>query len=328
MRCRRPRSARFLDQVVEVTGAATPAGDEVAEELVEPEDPRVLAAEEATARGDYDDAVGQYAAILAAAPAHARAAAAIREVELLRRVSTVAPDAVAKADAAPGDVDLALAAADLQLAEGQVSNAFARLLAAIRASSGAERERGPAPAGRAVQRRRQRRPAGHRGPQGALPRSVLSPAQGAPRQPSAGSRSPARRPDRSSARSWGRPPPTAAGYLQLLASLKPSRNACTRSNRWSAGTGEVRRAGRVEQRPDRLVQVAGRQPQPLLVGLGERVRAYPPVAQIADSSADSLSVAGDSPRRCRTAWPYAMPTIEIARSRLGLLVDLGSAAVS
>ena len=130
----------FLDQVVEVTGAATPAGDEVAEELVEPEDPRVLAAEEATARGDYDDAVGQYAAILAAEPAHARAAAAIREVELLRRVSTVAPDAVAKADAAPGDVDLALAAADLQLAEGQVSNAFARLLAAIRASSGAERE--------------------------------------------------------------------------------------------------------------------------------------------------------------------------------------------
>src|SRR4051794_10002071 len=112
----------FLDQVVEVTGGAGPAGDEMAEEPGEPEDPRgrggeeraggrggrgarrVLGAEGATARGDYDDAMGQYAAILAAEPAHARAAAAIREVELLRRVSTVAPDAVAKADAAPGDV--------------------------------------------------------------------------------------------------------------------------------------------------------------------------------------------------------------------------------
>jgi putative thioredoxin len=130
----------FLDQVVEVTGAAEPAGEGEIEEPLEPEDPRVLAAEDATARGDYDDAIGQYAAILAAEPAHPRAAAAIREVELLRRVSTVAPDAVAKADAAPGDVELALAAADLQLAEGQVSNAFARLLAAIRASAGPERE--------------------------------------------------------------------------------------------------------------------------------------------------------------------------------------------
>jgi putative thioredoxin len=131
----------FLDQVVEVTGAAAPGGpDGALEEPAEPEDPRVLAAEEATARGDFDDAIGQYAAILAAEPNHPRASAAIREVELLRRVAGAAPDAVAKADAAPGDIDLAMAAADVQLAEGQVSNAFARLLDAIRASSGAERE--------------------------------------------------------------------------------------------------------------------------------------------------------------------------------------------
>jgi putative thioredoxin len=130
----------FLDQVVEVTGAAAPAADGSLPEPAEPEDPRVLAAEEATARGDYDDAIGQYAAILAAEPAHARAAAAIREVELLRRVATAAPDAVAKADAAPDDVELALAAADVQLAQGEVSNAFARLLGTIRATSGNQRE--------------------------------------------------------------------------------------------------------------------------------------------------------------------------------------------
>jgi putative thioredoxin len=133
----------FLDQVVEVTGAAPASEDGTVPEPVEPlepEDPRVLAAEDATARGDFDDAIGQYAAILAAEPAHPRASAALREVELLRRVATSAPDAVAKSDAAPGDVELALAAADVQLAEGQVSNAFARLLDTIRATAGAERE--------------------------------------------------------------------------------------------------------------------------------------------------------------------------------------------
>jgi putative thioredoxin len=128
----------FLDQVVEVTGAM-PA-DGAPDAPPEPEDPRVLDAEEATAAGDYDDAIAKYAAILAAEPGHERASAAIREVELLRRVSAAPPDAVAKADAAPADVDLALVAADVQLAEGQVSNAFARVLAAIRATGGAERE--------------------------------------------------------------------------------------------------------------------------------------------------------------------------------------------
>jgi len=130
----------FLDQVVEVTGAAQPAADGSIPEPAEPEDPRVLSAEEATARGDYDDALGQYAAILAAEPEHPRATAAIREVELLRRVATSAPDAVEKADAAPDDVDLALEAADVQLARGEVSNAFARVLGTVRGSSGPQRE--------------------------------------------------------------------------------------------------------------------------------------------------------------------------------------------
>jgi putative thioredoxin len=112
----------FLDQVVEVTGSAPPADGSAA------------------APPEPDDAIGKYAAILAAEPNHPRAAAAIREVELLRRVSTAAPDAVAKADAAPNDVDLGLAAADVQLARGEVSNAFARLLALIRATSDGQRE--------------------------------------------------------------------------------------------------------------------------------------------------------------------------------------------
>ena len=133
---------QFIDAVVEATGGAVAAGaDGAAAVAPEPEDPRVVAAEDATASGDFDEAARQYRAILAAEPAHERAAEALREVELLRRVTSAAPDAVAKADAAPGDVDLAMAAADVELAEGDVPAAFGRLLAAVRATAGDDRER-------------------------------------------------------------------------------------------------------------------------------------------------------------------------------------------
>jgi putative thioredoxin len=133
---------QFIDAVVEATGGAAAAGaDGEAGVPAEPEDPRVTAAEDATAQGDFDEAARQYRAILAAEPAHQRAAEALREVELLRRVTATAPDAVARADAAPGDVDLALAAADVELAEGDVPAAFGRLLAVVRAGAGDDRER-------------------------------------------------------------------------------------------------------------------------------------------------------------------------------------------
>jgi putative thioredoxin len=133
---------QFIDAVVEATGGAAAAGPDGEQAApAEPEDPRVVAAEDATARGDFDDAARQYQAILAAEPAHARAAEALREVELLRRVTVAAPDAVHQADLAPESVDLALAAADVQLAEGDVDGSFARLLAVIRATAGDERER-------------------------------------------------------------------------------------------------------------------------------------------------------------------------------------------
>jgi putative thioredoxin len=130
---------QFIDAVVEATGAAVgPDGTPAAPP--EPEDPRITAAEDATAAGDFDGAARQYQAILAAEPAHPRAAEALREVELLRRVTTAPADAVPRADAAPGDVALALVAADVQIAEGDVEGAFARLLQAVRGSAGDERE--------------------------------------------------------------------------------------------------------------------------------------------------------------------------------------------
>jgi putative thioredoxin len=135
---------QFVSALVEATGdgagaegAAGPDGQPVEDD----DDPRVLAAEDAVARGDLDGAIRQYRAILAAEPAHQRAAEAVREVELLRRVQSGPPDPVARADAAPEDLDAQLAAADAELAEGRVEAAFGRALAAIGRTAGADRDR-------------------------------------------------------------------------------------------------------------------------------------------------------------------------------------------
>ncbi|HZB49603.1 MAG TPA: tetratricopeptide repeat protein [Mycobacteriales bacterium] len=132
---------QFVQAVVEATGGA-PAGapDEAGALPEEPEDPQVLAAEDATAAGDFDTAARLYQQILAADPGHPRAAAALREVELLRRVAAAPVDAVARADAATDDLAAQLVAADVQLAEGDVDGAFGRLLDAVRRTAGAERE--------------------------------------------------------------------------------------------------------------------------------------------------------------------------------------------
>lgn len=131
---------QFIQAVVEATGAAAVGPDGEPAEPQEPEDPRVVEAEDATARGDFDDAARRYRAILAAEPAHPRAAEALREVELLRRVTVAPADAVARAEAAADDVPAQLVAADVQLAEGDVDGAFGRLLATVRRAAGDERE--------------------------------------------------------------------------------------------------------------------------------------------------------------------------------------------
>ena len=136
---------QFVQAVVEATGDAAVAGAPGANGAPpapeEPEDPRVLAAEDATAAGDFDGAARLYQEILAADPAHPRAAEALREVELLRRVTAAPADAVARADAAADDLDAQLVAADVQLADNDVDGAFRRLLDAVRRSAGADRER-------------------------------------------------------------------------------------------------------------------------------------------------------------------------------------------
>jgi putative thioredoxin len=117
------------------------AGAENGEPVEEPEDPRFTAAEDALERGDYAAAEEAYQQILAAEPANEQAAAALSQVRFLARAENTDPSAVARADAAPDDVDAQLAAADAEVATDRVEDAFARLVATVARTAGDERDR-------------------------------------------------------------------------------------------------------------------------------------------------------------------------------------------
>lgn len=119
--------------------AAEAEGGPVAEPEGPPEDPRFLAAEDALAAGDFAAAKREYQAILDSEPANPQALAALAQTDFLARVETIDADAVARADAAPDDLAAQFAAADLQIAQGQVAEAFARLVGTVRRTSGDDR---------------------------------------------------------------------------------------------------------------------------------------------------------------------------------------------
>ena len=121
--------------------ARGPAGpDDAAEPEPEPEDPRFTGAEDALDRGDYDAAVAAYEQILAVEPANAEAQAALAQVRFMARAEAADPSAVTAADAAPGDVAAQKAAADAELAGGQVEAAFDRLVRTVQRTFGEDRD--------------------------------------------------------------------------------------------------------------------------------------------------------------------------------------------
>ncbi len=104
-------------------------------------DPRFAAADAALAAGDFDLAVAEFDKLLAAAPGDVEAKAGRAQAALLARVSSMDPASVlAKAQTAPDDVEIQLAAADAELMGGAVAAAFDRLIAVIRLTAGDERE--------------------------------------------------------------------------------------------------------------------------------------------------------------------------------------------
>ncbi|MFI7678383.1 tetratricopeptide repeat protein [Actinophytocola sp. NPDC049390] len=107
----------------------------------EPEDPRFVAAETALENGDYDGAAAAYQKILDEEPANEQAKAALAQVRFQARAEAADPSVVVRADTSPEDVDAQLAAADVEMAQGQVEKAFDRLLGAVRRTSGSDRDR-------------------------------------------------------------------------------------------------------------------------------------------------------------------------------------------
>jgi putative thioredoxin len=117
------------------------AAENGATEEPPPEDTRFTAADEAFKRGDFETAEATYQQILASEPNNEQAKSALALVRFVARASNTDPSVVVRADISPDDLDAQLAAADIELAEQRVEQAFARLLGAVRRTSGEDRDR-------------------------------------------------------------------------------------------------------------------------------------------------------------------------------------------
>lgn len=128
---------RWLDSLRSATEGKL-KGASASEESAEV-DPELALARQQLEAGDFAAAKQSYQAVLDANPGSAEAKGAIRQVDFLTRATAQRPDAVAIADAAPGDVAAAFAAADVQILNQDVAAAFERLIALVRTTSGDER---------------------------------------------------------------------------------------------------------------------------------------------------------------------------------------------
>jgi putative thioredoxin len=128
---------RWLDSLLQAT-AGKLRGAAGSEEVAEV-DPVLAAARQQLEDGDFEAAKTSYQGILDADPGSAEAKGAIRQIDFLSRATTQRPDAVDVADAAPGDIEAAFAAADVQILNQDVAAAFERLIALVRSTSGDER---------------------------------------------------------------------------------------------------------------------------------------------------------------------------------------------
>ncbi|MEW5811976.1 MAG: tetratricopeptide repeat protein [Actinomycetota bacterium] len=130
---------RWVDSLLDATAGKLSGGPGVDEG--EQTDPAVDNARALLDQGDFDAARSAYQAILDADPQHAEAKGAVRQIDFLQRATTHPQDAVARADAAPADVEAGLAAADVEVLHQDVSAAFDRLIGLIKRTAGDERGR-------------------------------------------------------------------------------------------------------------------------------------------------------------------------------------------
>lgn len=129
------------DQMPGIAAAESGAPADSDEPVEEPEDPRFTLAEEAVEQGDFAAAEAAYQRILAEEPANEMAHSALGQVRFMARAAAADPASVAKADAAPDDIEAQLTAADAELAQDQVDAAFRRLINAVRTADGDDRDK-------------------------------------------------------------------------------------------------------------------------------------------------------------------------------------------
>lgn len=132
---------QWLAAVVDAVRGKLPGAGDDQGEAPAPEDPRFVAAEEALDRGDIAGAEAAYEAILAAEPANEEAKAALRQVRFFGRARELPADAIAVADADPGNIEAAFTAADAELFNQQPEAAFDRLIGLIKRTAGDDRNR-------------------------------------------------------------------------------------------------------------------------------------------------------------------------------------------
>jgi putative thioredoxin len=122
----------FINEVLQASGL----------DVEVPEDPALVAADDALMAGDLDEAERAYKKILSDRPADEVAKSGLAQVELFRRVSGVDPEQVlSAAAAAPDDVDAQSLAADVEVLSGRADEAYTRLVELIRRTAGEERDR-------------------------------------------------------------------------------------------------------------------------------------------------------------------------------------------
>jgi len=122
---------QYVDAVLKAGGVA----------VAPPEDPRLDAADDALMTGDLDEAEAAYKKILAETPQDRAAESGLAQVALYRRVTGVdAAAAMAAAEADPDDIAAQQTAADIEVLSGQAPEAYARLVALVKRTSGEERD--------------------------------------------------------------------------------------------------------------------------------------------------------------------------------------------
>ena len=117
-----------------------PAGEE---EAAPAEDSRLSEAEEQLGNGDFDGAIATYEAILTEEPGNQEIKQARDTTLLLKRLSAAGQgvDHIGQADAHPDDIDAQLDAADADVVAGRPEAAFERLIAGMRRTAGADKDR-------------------------------------------------------------------------------------------------------------------------------------------------------------------------------------------